>query len=200
LSLPSPCVSRGDLSERVLCHRTRHLPAVRERNSQLSCLWCTRSDCRPGSIYGWGRCDGAERIISYSFWWNGAPKRVHDSRIRRQCFYATSGNVSASSLCFVNDKGPAGLGIGFFVIADNGGGDPFSGSFVSPHGYKPIGPVSIWCQIPPNNPATIILPPAAGDRLLVELTLQRRVTTLRSRCRGSLFRGGLFLPVRQSPL
>jgi hypothetical protein len=63
--------------------------------------------------------------------------------------------------CFVNDNGPAGQGIGFFSVPDR----PFtngttavvsSGTFTSPHGYKPIGPVSIYCQ---NNggPETIFV-------------------------------------------
>jgi hypothetical protein len=55
--------------------------------------------------------------------------------------------------CLVNDNGPAGYNInantvtsGFTLFANrddvtsNG-----SASFITPPGYKPIGPVSIWC-------------------------------------------------------
>jgi hypothetical protein len=48
------------------------------------------------------------------------------------------------TLCFVNDNGPAGVGAGFLMIQDLASG--YSATFASPHGYKPIGPVNIYCQ------------------------------------------------------
>jgi hypothetical protein len=53
-----------------------------------------------------------------------------------------------SMSCFINDNGPAGLGGGFYVPPDYvPAGQPVaSATFATPHGYKPIGPVSIWCQ------------------------------------------------------
>jgi hypothetical protein len=52
--------------------------------------------------------------------------------------------------CFVNDNGPAGQGVGFYLVGDVGNNAFTSGTFTSPHGYKPMGPVSIWCQNRPN--------------------------------------------------
>jgi hypothetical protein len=53
--------------------------------------------------------------------------------------------------CFVNDNGAAGQGVGFFLVPDiilvyNGQVGTDSATFASPHGYKPMGPVSIWCS------------------------------------------------------
>jgi hypothetical protein len=48
--------------------------------------------------------------------------------------------------CFVNDNGPAGSGVGFYMPPDTANANNVSGAFESPHGYKPIGPVSIYCQ------------------------------------------------------
>jgi hypothetical protein len=60
--------------------------------------------------------------------------------------YAGNG-YGPPAICFVNDNGPAGLGIGFYIPGDVPGNVSFpSATFASPHGYKPIGPVSIWCQ------------------------------------------------------
>jgi hypothetical protein len=66
-------------------------------------------------------------------------------------YYGTGSNFT---VCFVNDNGPAGLGVGFFMTVDQGSLG-WSGSFASPHGCKPMGPVSIWCAIQP--PVTIYL-------------------------------------------
>jgi hypothetical protein len=69
--------------------------------------------------------------------------------------FAYNANLSAGygypgEYCFLNDNGPASLGGGFYILPDQvtaGTGTPtVSGTFASPHGYKPIGPVSIWCQ------------------------------------------------------
>lgn len=50
--------------------------------------------------------------------------------------------------CFVNDNGPAvGNGIGFYLVPDTIAEVNLSGTFISPQGYKPIGPVSIACAI-----------------------------------------------------
>jgi hypothetical protein len=59
--------------------------------------------------------------------------------------------VSGATNCFVNDNGPASQGIGFYLVADvvftvNGSPGAWSGTSISPHGYKPMGPVSIWCN------------------------------------------------------
>jgi hypothetical protein len=49
----------------------------------------------------------------------------------------------AGAACFVTDSGaPPDLGIGFYLIPDANG---YSGAFNTPVGYKPIGPVSIFC-------------------------------------------------------
>jgi hypothetical protein len=50
-------------------------------------------------------------------------------------------NSALTTFCFVNDNGPANFGVGFLLIPDSF----YSGTFESPHGYKPIGPVNIWC-------------------------------------------------------
>jgi hypothetical protein len=58
--------------------------------------------------------------------------------------------------CFVTDHGQAGSGIGFYMVGDNPNniGLAPSATFASPYGYKPMGPVSIWCgytgSVPPN--------------------------------------------------
>jgi hypothetical protein len=55
------------------------------------------------------------------------------------------GYDNGSAFCFVNDNGPASLGGGFYLPQDAIG---YSGTFATPIGYKPIGPVSIWCVVP----------------------------------------------------
>jgi hypothetical protein len=67
--------------------------------------------------------------------------------------YAVSYGFSGTN-CFVNDNGPAGLGVGFYVVGDMGNNAYTSGTFTTPHGYKPMGPVSIWCQFRPNPTPT----------------------------------------------
>jgi hypothetical protein len=52
------------------------------------------------------------------------------------------------NLCYVNDNGPATANppTGFLIGGWNSANLPTSPSiFVTPPGYKPIGPVSIWC-------------------------------------------------------
>jgi hypothetical protein len=46
--------------------------------------------------------------------------------------------------CFVNDNGPAGNLVGFKLLPIQGTGNALG--FITPPGYKPIGPVSIWCD------------------------------------------------------
>jgi hypothetical protein len=60
----------------------------------------------------------------------------------------SNSNSSAQVVtCFVNDNGPASLGGGFFVVNDlRFEAGVTSATFATPNGYKPIGPVSIWCQ------------------------------------------------------
>ncbi len=62
-----------------------------------------------------------------------------------------------SGLCVVNDNGlaaansnPEQVKAGFSLILDAGTQlmGPISVSFTTPPGYKPIGPVSIWCDGP----------------------------------------------------
>jgi hypothetical protein len=52
--------------------------------------------------------------------------------------------------CYVNDDGPASLTTGFFI---------FSGTiYTTPFGYKPIGPVSVFCDPSvggPPNPSIV---------------------------------------------
>ena len=48
----------------------------------------------------------------------------------------------------VNDDGPAATnGVGFYLVPDTIAEFNASGTFISPQGYKPIGPVSIACAI-----------------------------------------------------
>jgi hypothetical protein len=49
---------------------------------------------------------------------------------------------NGGALCFVNDAGPSGFGSGFAMQIESSG----AGTFSTPHGYKPIGLVSIWCR------------------------------------------------------
>jgi hypothetical protein len=59
------------------------------------------------------------------------------------------GGYPLSGQCFVNDSGAAGPGLGFYLVPDTSvttAGANLSGTFASPHGYKPIGPVSLYCQ------------------------------------------------------
>jgi hypothetical protein len=67
-------------------------------------------------------------------------------------------NGNYGTVCFVNDNGPAGQGVGFYMVPEiaitvPGASDTLPSSvvvtsaiFASPHGYKPMGPVSIWCN------------------------------------------------------
>jgi hypothetical protein len=58
--------------------------------------------------------------------------------------WASGGSNGANYLnCFVSDNSPAGLGVGFYMLLDS---NAQTVSFISPAGYKPIGPVSIYCQ------------------------------------------------------
>jgi hypothetical protein len=54
---------------------------------------------------------------------------------------ATQNNVPLG--CFINDSGPAGYLSGFAISVVSG-----IANFSSPPGYKPIGPVSIYCASP----------------------------------------------------
>jgi hypothetical protein len=49
--------------------------------------------------------------------------------------------------CVVNDNGPAAANprSGFLVLNDPAPQPAPTGTFITPAGYKPIGPVSIWC-------------------------------------------------------
>lgn len=60
-------------------------------------------------------------------------------------FVNSTNTYGQSVFCFVNDHGPASLGGGFYMVTE---GTFVSGTFISPPGYKPIGPVSIWCAVP----------------------------------------------------
>jgi hypothetical protein len=60
-----------------------------------------------------------------------------------------------SIACIVSDNGPAAFDIntstitaGFNLTNDAPSGFNQSVSFITPPGYKPIGPVSIWCTAP----------------------------------------------------
>jgi hypothetical protein len=67
-------------------------------------------------------------------------------------FVPTGSYSPTETTCFVNDNGPAGMGGGFYVTGDGSANlaQNASGTFVTPHGYKPMGPVSIWCQTAGN--------------------------------------------------
>lgn len=41
--------------------------------------------------------------------------------------------------CWINDNGPAALGVGFFWQINGAG-------YTTPTGYHPLGPVTIWCE------------------------------------------------------
>ena len=61
-------------------------------------------------------------------------------------FMAQINGTAGTGQCRVNDNGPAGPnghGIGGFAF----GGIP-PALFITPQGYKPIGPISIWCDAP----------------------------------------------------
>jgi hypothetical protein len=61
-------------------------------------------------------------------------------------FMAQINGTAGTGQCRVNDNGPAGPnghGIGGFAF----GGIP-PALFITPPGYKPIGPVSVWCDAP----------------------------------------------------
>jgi hypothetical protein len=61
----------------------------------------------------------------------------------------------SGAICFVNDHGPAngqgvlvtGGGIAGFPLALVGTPQVGVFSFITPPGYKPIGPVSVWCNV-----------------------------------------------------
>jgi hypothetical protein len=62
---------------------------------------------------------------------------------------------NGSATCVVNDHGPAN-GAGLLVAGASIAGFPIVqpyqnapiASYITPPGYKPIGPVSVWCQSP----------------------------------------------------
>jgi hypothetical protein len=62
-------------------------------------------------------------------------------------------NTSPGPWCNITDNGPAASDKGFFVGAATGSGQlVFSvPTFVTPPGYKPIGPGSIFCQNSSNS-------------------------------------------------
>lgn len=55
------------------------------------------------------------------------------------------GPFYVQTYCWVNDNGPADMFKGFF-IGDQYNGVPLPNTFVTPAGYHPIGPVSIYCN------------------------------------------------------
>jgi hypothetical protein len=60
---------------------------------------------------------------------------------------------NSNNSCLVSDNGPAGANIntgvvtgGFTLLQDAGYNAAYpSSTFITPPGYKPMGPVSIWC-------------------------------------------------------
>jgi hypothetical protein len=56
----------------------------------------------------------------------------------------TSGYGYPNTQCFINDNGTAALDVGFYMTPDANG---YSATFNTPVGYKPIGPVSVWCGV-----------------------------------------------------
>jgi hypothetical protein len=46
--------------------------------------------------------------------------------------------------CFITDNGSAAASVGFYMTPDANG---YSTTFITPVGYKPIGPVSVWCGV-----------------------------------------------------
>jgi hypothetical protein len=59
--------------------------------------------------------------------------------------------VQNAGVCVVNDNGPAS-GAGFMTSGGGLAGFQFNtegvGPFVTPPGYRPLGPVSVWCTTP----------------------------------------------------
>ena len=49
-----------------------------------------------------------------------------------------------ATLCFINDNGTANNNVGFFIKPDP---DAYTATFITPVGYKPMGPVSVWCGL-----------------------------------------------------
>jgi hypothetical protein len=74
---------------------------------------------------------------------------------------SSSGTILGPT-CFVNDHGAAGQGNGFYMVPDiatsigpQGQGTwSYSATFASPPGYKPIGPISIYC-VNPAGPMSV---------------------------------------------
>jgi hypothetical protein len=64
----------------------------------------------------------------------------------------TGGYGFPNTQCFINDNGTADLGVGFYITPDANG---YSGTFSTPIGYKPIGPVSVWCGVKNANSASL---------------------------------------------
>jgi hypothetical protein len=64
--------------------------------------------------------------------------------------------------CFLNDHGAAAQGNGFYMVPDiattvapQGQGTwSYSATFASPPGYKPLGPISVYC-INPAGPMSV---------------------------------------------
>jgi hypothetical protein len=46
--------------------------------------------------------------------------------------------------CYINDNGTAAASVGFYMTPDANG---YTSTFITPVGYKPIGPVSVFCRI-----------------------------------------------------
>jgi hypothetical protein len=46
--------------------------------------------------------------------------------------------------CYINDNGTADLFMGFHTTPDANG---YGTTFITPAGYKPIDPVSVWCGV-----------------------------------------------------
>jgi hypothetical protein len=65
----------------------------------------------------------------------------------------------SGTVCFVNDNGAAGIGLGFYILPD--AGSTISATFATPLGYKPIGSVNISC-FSEGNPTGITSIAARG--------------------------------------
>jgi hypothetical protein len=74
---------------------------------------------------------------------NSTSTTLFNGKVPPNAFMVQVNNGEAS--CYVNDNGAANNLVGFalLLIFPNNG----VVSFVTPPGYKPIGPVSIWCNV-----------------------------------------------------
>ena len=140
--MPSDRVRNDGLSGRLPRVRARDLPGVSRGTVECPGYGAPAATAVPGPSMASFVPLGPPQAVTL---FNGAtPPNGFTVQV-----YVNSTNVPPyglpnATLCFINDNGIANDGTGFFIRPDP---DGYTATFITPVGYKPMGPVSVWCGL-----------------------------------------------------